>query len=346
MIARAAFLPQDGRVFVVAEAGVNHNGSPAIARSLVAAAAEVGADAVKFQTFRADRLVTRTAPKADYQTRRTSAEESQHAMLARLELDEAAHHALLADARSRNILFLSSPFDEDSADLLERLGVELYKIPSGEITNLPYLSHIARKGRPMIVSTGMCVLGEIEQALGTIRAAGDPPVVLLHCVTEYPAPYAEVNLRAIETLRQAFGVPVGYSDHTPGVEIAIAAVAVGACLIEKHFTLDRTMQGPDHGASLDLEQFRDMVSAIRRVTLAMGDGVKRPAPCEIRNRDVARKSLVVTRRVAKGERIDAAAVAVKRPGTGIPPADLEKVLGRRAAADLEPDQVLTWQALD
>lgn len=346
MKVRASFLPPDGGVFVIAEAGVNHNGSLAIARSLVAAAADVGAHAVKFQTFRADRLVTRTAPKAAYQTRQTSAEESQHAMLARLELDEAAHHALLNDARSRGLLFLSSPFDERSADLLERVGVASYKIPSGEITNLPYLAHIARKGRPMIVSTGMSKLGEIEQALDTIREAGDPPVVLLHCVTEYPAPYDEVNLRAMETLRQAFGVPVGYSDHTPGAEVSIAAVAMGACLIEKHFTLDRTMQGPDHRASLDVEQFRDLVLAIRHVTAALGDGVKRPAPCEIRNRDVARKSLVVTRRVAKGERIDAAALAVKRPGTGIPPADLEKVLGRRAAVDLEPDQVLTWQSLD
>jgi N-acetylneuraminate synthase/N,N'-diacetyllegionaminate synthase len=336
----------NGRVFVIAEAGVNHNGSLDTAKRLVECAAQIGADAVKFQTFRADRLVTRAAGKAEYQARATNPDESQHAMLRRLELDEEAHIALQRHARSHGVTFLSSPFDEDSADLLERLGLECFKIPSGELTNLPLLSHIGRKGRPMIVSTGMATLGEVEQALATIRASGDPPVILLHCVTEYPAPCAEINLRAMETLRRAFGLPVGYSDHTPGFEVPIAAVALGAPVIEKHFTLDRSMPGPDHAASLDVEQFGGLVAAIRNVSAALGDGVKRPAPCEIRNRDVARRSIVAARPIAKGERLDAASLAVKRPGTGIPPADLQKIIGRRAAVALEPDQVLTWQAID
>jgi N,N'-diacetyllegionaminate synthase len=334
-----------GPVFVIAEAGVNHNGSMDLALALVDRAADIGADAVKFQTFQADRLVTRTAGKADYQNRTTSPAESQHAMLRRLELDEGAQRALLERAGQRGIQFLSSPFDEDSADLLERLCIPIFKIPSGEITNLPYLAHIARKGRPMILSTGMCTLGEVEQALDTVRAAGDPPVTLLHCVTEYPAPFAEINLRAMETLRQAFGRPVGYSDHTLGVEVPVAAVALGACVIEKHFTLDREMPGPDHKASLDVDQFRDLVAAIRHVSAALGDGIKRPAPCELGNRDVARKSLVLTRAIRKGEALDRSALAVKRPGTGIPPAELLRVVGRRAARDLEPDEVLTWQSL-
>jgi N-acetylneuraminate synthase len=340
------FLDGGDGVFVIAEAGVNHNGSLEIARRLVQQGAGIGADAVKFQTFRADRLVTPTAGKAGYQTETTNPNESQHAMLRRLELDEDAHRALLRECRSSRVRFLSSPFDEDSADLLEQLGVELFKIPSGELTNLPYLAHIARKGRPMILSTGMATLGEVEAALETIRAAGDPPVVLLHCVTEYPAPYAEINLRAIGTLRRAFGRPVGYSDHTPGIEVPVAAVAMGACVIEKHFTLDCAMEGPDHRASLDVAQFARMVAAIRNVSAALGDGIKRPTTSELRNRDVARKSLVTTRSLAKGERLDASAIAIRRPGTGIAPADLDKVIGRRLAVALESDQVLTWPVID
>lgn len=345
MSTNAPWLRDDGRVFVIAEAGVNHNGSPELALALVDRAAEIGADAVKFQSFSADRLVTRSAGKADYQNRTTSPTESQHAMLRRLELDEAAQRSLLARARERGIRFLSSPFDEESADLLERLDLPVFKIPSGELTNLPYLEHLARKARPLILSTGMATLGEVEQALDTIRAAGDPPTALLHCVTEYPAPYGEINLRAMATLHQAFGRPVGYSDHTPGMEVAVAAVAMGACIIEKHFTLDRNLPGPDHKASLDVDQFRDLVSAIRHVSTALGDGVKRPAPCELANRDVARKSLVAARPIRKGEVLDRQALAIKRPGTGIAPAELPRVLGRRAARDLATDEVLTWQAL-
>lgn len=341
----APWLRKDGHVFVIAEAGVNHNGSPELALALVDQAADIGADAVKFQSFSADRLVTRTAGKADYQNRTTSPTESQHAMLRRLELDEATQRSLLARARQRGIQFLSSPFDEESADLLERLDLPVFKIPSGELTNLPYLEHLARKGRPMILSTGMATLGEVEQALESIRAGGDPPTALLHCVTEYPAPYGEINLQAMTTLHRAFGRPVGYSDHTPGLEVSVAAVALGACIIEKHFTLDRNMAGPDHKASLDIAQFRSLVTAIRNVSIALGDGVKRPAPCELANRDVARKSLVAARPIRKGEVLDRASLAVKRPGTGIAPADLPRVLGRRAARDLAADEVLTWQVL-
>jgi len=341
----APWLRQDGHVFVIAEAGVNHNGSPDLALALVDRAADIGADAVKFQSFSADRLVTRAAGKADYQNRTTSPAESQHAMLRRLELDEATQRLLLARARQRGIQFLSSPFDEESADLLERLDLPVFKIPSGELTNLPYLEHLARKGRPMILSTGMATLGEVEQALDTIRAAGEPPVALLHCVTEYPAPYDQINLQAMTTLQRAFSRPVGYSDHTPGSEIAVAAVALGACIIEKHFTLDRNMPGPDHQASLDVDQFRELIQAIRHVSASLGDGVKRPAACELANRDVARKSLVAARPIRQGELLERSALAIKRPGTGIPPGELPRVLGRRAARDLAADEVLTWQAL-
>jgi N,N'-diacetyllegionaminate synthase len=332
-------------VFVVAEAGVNHNGDMALARRLVDAAADMGADAVKFQTFSTDALVSRAAPKAGYQVETTGAAESQRDMLAGLELSLDAHGELQQRSAKRGIIFFSAPFDPKSADLLEALGVPLFKIPSGEITNLPLLRHVAAKGRPVILSTGMSTLAEVEVAVAAIRAAGDPPLAILHCVSAYPAPAGETNLRAMDTLRERFGVPVGLSDHTLGIEVALAAVARGASIVEKHLTLDKTLPGPDHRASLDPGEFTALVRAIRSVESALGDGEKRPMASETDTRRVARKSLVAARAIRAGERLTAELVAIKRPGTGIPPADLERALGRVVKRALAADQVIGWEDL-
>lgn len=332
--------------FIIAEAGVNHNGDPALARRLVVEAAAAGADAVKFQTFRAADLVTRDAPKAAYQLETTGGDGGQREMLARLELAPAAHVTLRDESASRGIVFFSSPFDEVSADVLEALGVAVFKIPSGEITNLGLLRHVARKGRPMILSTGMSTLEEIAAAVGAIRGAGDPPLALLQCVSAYPAPAEETNLRVMDTLRDRFGCPVGLSDHTTGIEIAIAAVARGAAIVEKHFTVDKALPGPDHRASLDPAEFVALVRSVRRVEAALGDGDKRPMPSETDTRRVARKSLVAARPIGRGEQITRDMVAVKRPGTGISPADLERALGRTASRALAADEVIDWGALE
>lgn len=326
--------------FVIAEAGVNHNGDLALAKRLIDAAHAAGADAVKFQTFKAERLVTAAASKAAYQARTGSAAESQLAMLQRLELSPGMHVELQAHCQATGILFLSTPFEEVSADLLDQLGLPLFKIPSGEITNLPFLAYLARKGRPLILSTGMSTLGEVEAAVTTIAAAGQPPLALLHCVTQYPAPVAEINLRAMATLAAAFGLPVGYSDHTTGTHISLAAVALGACIIEKHFTLDRTLPGPDHAASLEPVELHALASAIRDVEAALGDGRKRPMPCEAECARVARKSLVAAHDLQAGARLSASDMAIKRPGTGLAPALGAHLLGLTLACDLPADTVL------
>jgi N-acetylneuraminate synthase len=326
--------------FIIAEAGVNHNGDLALARRLVEAAMDAGANAVKFQTFSADRLVTAAAPQAEYQKRNTGIEESQYAMLKRLELSEAAHRDLLRHCQARGILFLSSPFDEASADFLEALGVAAFKVPSGEITNTPFLAHLARKGKPLIVSTGMSTLDEVRQAVETIRQAGDPPLALLHCVSNYPAAPADINLRAMATLRQAFAVPVGYSDHADGIEIALAAATLGACIIEKHFTLDRTLPGPDHKASLEPGELAALVRSIRQIETALGDGSKHPAASETDTAAVARKSLVAVCDLAVGTVLERSHLAIRRPGTGLPPSRLEAVVGRRLRRALPAGAVL------
>jgi N-acetylneuraminate synthase len=337
-------------VFVIAEAGVNHNGDRRLAERLVDAAKAAGADAVKFQTFKAENIASRGATLAAYQ-KAAAKGASQLEMLKRLELSEADHRALLARCRRAGIQFLSTPFDVESADLLARLGLKVFKLPSGELTNKGLLEHVARLRRPVILSTGMSTLAEVRAAVGWIRRAGGArragraPLTLLHCVTEYPAPAAEVNLRAMDTLKKAFGLPVGYSDHTMGIEVAVAAVARGAEVIEKHFTLDRTLPGPDHKASLEPAEFKALVAAVRTVSAALGDGVKRPAPCERKNMAVARKSLVAARDLPRGARLAAADVLVKRPGTGIPPAGLSKALGRTLARAVRADEVLTWKHL-
>ncbi|TDA95517.1 N-acetylneuraminate synthase [Halomonas marinisediminis] len=328
--------------FIIAEAGVNHNGDLQMALDLVDAAKESGADAVKFQSFKADRLVTRQAHKATYQKQSVPGEDTQYSMLKALEMSEADFRCIHAHCEMRGIEFLASPFDEESAAFLNALAMRTYKIPSGEITNLPLLKHIAAYGKPVILSTGMCHLAEVEGALTTLDAAGAGAVSLLHCVTQYPAPHDEINLSAMTTLARAFGREVGYSDHTAGIEIPVAAVAMGARIIEKHFTLDTALPGPDHAASLPPAEFRRMVQAIRHVEQAIGDGIKRPAPCEIANIGSVRKSIVAACTIAEGEVITTRHLTLKRPGTGVSPMLLDVVVGRRALRTIEVDQLIEW----
>ena len=330
------------KTLIIAEAGVNHNGDMAMARSLIDAAADAGADLVKFQTFRADSLVTEKAEKAEYQMVTTGANESQYEMIRRLELTAAIHDELIAYCGRRGIEFFSTAFDVDSLDYLMTLGMERIKVPSGEITNLPYLRRVGSFGKQVILSTGMSNLGEIEGALDVLEQAGTPrnKITVLHCNTEYPVPIDEVNLRAMRSIEQAFGVAVGFSDHTEGIGIAIAAVALGATVIEKHFTLDRTLPGPDHRASIEPDELVRMVRSIRNVERAKGDGIKRPSASEERNRPVARKSLVAARAISKGEVFSEANLTAKRPGTGISPMRLDELVGRPARRDFVPDELI------
>lgn len=327
---------------IIAEAGVNHNGDLQLAHRLIDVAAAAGADRVKFQTFSADRLVTNRAAKAPYQVRATGDHESQHAMLRRLELSRESHVELIDHCRMRGIEFFSTGFDAASVDVLVELGATSFKIPSGEITNLPYLRHVGRHGKPVILSTGMATLGEIEAALTLLEQSGTrrDQITVLHCTTEYPAPMAEVNLRAMLAIREAFGVAVGYSDHTPGIEVATAAVALGAAVIEKHFTLDRTLPGPDHKASLEPAELSAMVKAIRNIELALGDGIKRPTESEAKNKPIARKSLVAAQAIRAGEVFSEANLTVKRPGSGVSPMCWDRVLGRKAPRDFAADELI------
>ena len=327
--------------FVIAEAGVNHNGSLDLARQLVDAALEAGASAVKFQTFKAEALVSPLAPKAEYQLQTTDAAESQFDMIRRLELSPDMHRQLMAYCQERGILFMSSPFDESSADLLDNLGVAVYKIPSGEITNLPFLDHVARKGQPMIVSTGMAYLGEVETAVRTIAAAGNRDVILLHCVSNYPADPGDINLSAMGTMARAFDTPVGYSDHTPGIEVALAAVALGASVVEKHLTLDRNLSGPDHRASIEPNEFKAMVQGVRSVEAAIGHGRKEPAASESNTADVARKSLVAGVDIPADTVLTEDMITVMRPGTGFPPAMRSQVAGRRVRVAIPLGTLIT-----
>jgi N-acetylneuraminate synthase len=350
-------------VLIIAEAGVNHNGSLALAKKLVNVAAEAGADAVKFQTFKADKLVSRAASKAEYQLAHTDVLESQHEMIRKLELSETDHADLIQHCKAQNIEFLSTPFDLDSLKLLtHKFDLSLIKLSSGDITNAPLLLETARTGKPVILSTGMSTLGEIETALGILafgysepgerpslsnfakaygsaagRKALNDKVTLLHCTTEYPAPFADVNLRAMSTLERAFGLSVGYSDHTTGIAIPVAAVAAGAKVIEKHFTLDRNLPGPDHKASLEPDELRQMVCSIREVELALGSPIKQPAASELGNRPVARKSLVAARDICKGEIFTQENLAIKRPGDGVSPARYWEWLGKVAERDYQKD---------
>lgn len=330
------------RALIIAEAGVNHNGDIDMAFKLIDAAAWAGADMVKFQTFQARNLVTRDARKAEYQERQTGVEESQFDMLCRLELDDYSHRRLFAHCQDRGIGFLSTAFDTQSVDLLLELGVNWLKVPSGEITNLPYLRYIGAARKQVILSTGMADLDETRAAIKALEAAGTPrsEITVLHCTTEYPAPMRSVNLRAMLTLQDTFGVRIGYSDHTQGIEVAVAAVALGACVIEKHFTLDRGQSGPDHQASLEPAELAAMVSSIRNVEIALGDGVKRASEVEFGNRVVARKSLVALRPIRHGESYSAENVTAKRPGTGLSPMLWDDVMGRVAPRDFKVDEMI------
>jgi len=330
------------RVLIIAEAGVNHNGSLEIAKKMVDAAVEAGADAIKFQTFQAAALVSKFAPKAEYQKKSTQSNESQLEMIKKLELDLPAHQELLNYCRAQGIKFLSTPFDMPSIDLLHDLGLDIFKIPSGEIVTFPYLKKIGGLKKKVILSTGLADLGEIEDALDILIKAGTlkENITVLHCNSEYPSPLADVNLLAMVTIREAFKIKVGYSDHTLGIEVPIAAVALGATIIEKHFTLARSMAGPDHQASLEPAELKAMVNAIRNIEAALGDGIKRTSPSEAKNKLIARKSIVASRVIKKGEVFSKENISVKRPGSGISPVCWDWVIGRRASRDFQEDELI------
>ena len=338
------------KVFIIAEAGVNHNGSLEICKKLIDVSVRAGADAVKFQTFKAGKLVTTNAGKARYQIENTGTRESQIEMLRKLELSPNVHKGLFAYCRQRNISFLSTPFDEESADMLDDLGMEIFKIPSGEITNKPLIQHIASKKKPIILSTGMSYLGEVENAISWIDEIWNtmdrkPQLSVLHCVSSYPARIEDVNLRVINTIKMAFGLCVGYSDHTMGTEITMAAVAMGAKVIEKHFTLDRDMEGPDHKASLEPEELEAMVTAIRNVERAMGDGIKKPTKSENDLKKTVRRSLVTAKEIKAGDTISPNDIFIKRPGTGISAEFKDKVVGMKSGSDISADSVIKWEDL-
>lgn len=333
----------DKKTFIIAEAGVNHNGSLEMAFQLIDVAVAAGADAVKFQTFKAEKVIAVNAPKAGYQKDTTGADESQLEMIKKLELDETAHRRLFQYCQHKGIQFMSSPFDLESIDLLSRLGLETFKIPSGEITNLPYLRKIAALKKRLILSTGMASLGEIKDALDVLAESGTPlgDITVLHCNTDYPTPFEDVNLRAMQTIRNAFpGITVGYSDHTIGIEVPIAAVAVGASVIEKHFTLDRNLPGPDHRASLEPPELSAMISDIRNIEKTLGTGIKKPSLSELKNKPVARKSIVAALPIKKGETFTDRNITVKRPGTGITPMRWDEMIGRKAGRDYKADEMI------
>ena len=329
-------------VFIIAEAGVNHNGSIELAKKMIDVASSSGADAIKFQTFQAGKLVSKKAEKADYQKQVTDELESQFDMIKRLELDLDAHEELKSYCKVKNIMFLSTPFDHDSINLLDSLGMEIFKVASGEITNLPYLRHIGGIGKKVILSTGMADIGEIEDALDVILHAGTQKenITILHANTMYPTPMEDVNLKAMVTIGNTFDMAYGYSDHTLGIEVDIAAVAMGASCIEKHFTLDRTMDGPDHGASLEPNELVNMIKAIRNIELALGNGIKKPSRSEISNMQVARKSIVAKSNVRKGEVLTEHNITIKRPGNGISPMRWDEVVGTFASKDYKEDELI------
>lgn len=329
--------------FIIAEAGVNHNGRLDMALELIDVAVESGADAVKFQTFQAEQLVIADAPKADYQIKSTSVNESQYEMLQSLELSPEIHQELIDYCMHKDILFMSSPFDNESADLLSKLDVAAYKIPSGEITNLNLMNHVARKGMPMIISTGMASLNEVEEALNTVRACGNEEILLLHCISNYPTDPVDANLLAIQTMIQEFSVPIGYSDHTMGSAVSLAAVALGACVIEKHFTVDRTQLGPDHHISLEPGELAELVRGIRMVEAALGHGRKEPALAEEKVAVVARKSLVAAKEISSGSVVTEDMISFRRPGTGLPPSMYNNLVGRIVCQDVKIGTLLTLE---
>lgn len=331
------------RVLIIAEAGVNHNGDITLAKKLIDAAADAGVDYVKFQTFNSKKLVSKSAQKADYQKQNTKDEvESQLKMLQKLELSKNDHLLLIDYCKVKNIKFLSTAFDLDSIDFLEELKIDLWKVPSGEITNLPYLRKLGGLGKPVIISTGMAEMSEIEDAINVVTSSGTDikDITVLHCNTEYPTPMQDVNLTAMNTIKDVFNVPIGYSDHTLGIEVPIAAVALGATVIEKHFTLDNSMDGPDHKASLEPRELKKMVTAIRNIEQALGNGIKGPSASEVKNKPIARKSIVANVDISKGEVFNENNITVKRPGTGISPMKWDEVIGTTATKNYKADELL------
>lgn len=328
---------------IIAEAGVNHNGSLDVAKKLIDAAASAGADFVKFQTFKADTLASVSARKAEYQLAKTTVAESQLSMLRKLEISHEMHNQLINHCGQAGIKFFSTGFDLASLDYLNGLGISIFKVPSGELTNLPYLRKVASLAKPVILSTGMATLGEIESAIAILEAGvARKDITVLHCNTEYPTPMRDVNLLAMLAIRDALQVSVGYSDHTLGIEVPIAAVALGATMIEKHFTLDRSLPGPDHAASLEPSELGQMVDAIRNIEVALGDGIKRPSSSESKNKTIARKSLVANSPIKAGERFSECNVTAKRPGTGISPMRWDEIIGRVSTRDYQPDELIEW----
>ena len=333
---------QLGKTFIIAEAGVNHNGSLELAKQLIDIAVEAGVDAVKFQTFKAEKVISKFAKKAEYQIQTTGKQESQLDMVKKLELDVDSHRILMKYCMEKNIMFLSTPFDHDSIELLTDLGLEIFKIPSGEITNLPYLRHIGKLNKKVILSTGMSDMGEIEDALDILTQSGTKKenIIVLHANTEYPTPMEDVNLKAMVTIGKTFDIPYGYSDHTLGIEVDIAAVAMGACCIEKHFTLDKTMEGPDHKASLEPDELKAMVKAIRNLELAFGTGIKKPSNSESKNKEIARKSIVAKIDIKKGDILTEENLTIKRPGNGINPMRWDEIVGTIATKDYNEDELI------
>ena len=328
------------KVFVIAEAGVNHNGSIEVAKELVDVAARAGADAVKFQTFKAENLVCKNAEKANYQMETTDTSESQFEMLKKLELTFDMHQQLITYCKQKNIMFLSTPFDIDSLYFLVDLGVEIIKIPSGEITNYPLLREVGKTGKEVIISSGMSTLDEVREALDILKEFGSKRITVLHCNTEYPTPYEDVNLNAMVTMREKLNINVGYSDHTSGIEIPIAATALGASVIEKHFTLDKSMEGPDHKASLEPMELEKMIASIRIVEKAMGNGVKEPSDSESKNINIVRKSIVAKHNIPSGNVFTEENLTTKRPGTGISPMRWSEVIGKVASRDIMEDELI------
>lgn len=330
-------------VYVIAEAGVNHNGSVKNAFKMIDCAKECGCDCIKFQTFKADALVTSNAPKADYQMRNTNGSNTQFEMLKSLELNDREFEELKAHCDEIGIEFMSTPFDIESVDVLERIGVTRYKISSGDINNKQLLQYVAKTGKSMVVSTGMSTIEEVTKAVDWIEQVGNHQITLLHCTSNYPTSYDEVNMKAMQTLQQKFGYPIGYSDHTKGDLASIVAVAMGATVIEKHFTLDKNMEGPDHKASLNVEELKEMVDDIRAVETIMGNGVKQPMISELNTRIVARKSVILAHNIQKGEILKKEDLVLKRPGNGLAPEYLDELIGKVLVRDMKAEEMITWK---
>ena len=334
------------RVTIIAEAGVNHNGDMNIAKKLIDTAADAGADFVKFQTFKTENLVTKAAKKAEYQQKNTNeSTESQFEMLKKLELNTEQHHELISYCKTKNIQFLSTAFDLESVDLLDSLEMPLFKIPSGEITNLPYLIKIGKLNKKVIVSTGMCVMSEINEAIEVLVKSGTSKdnISVLHCTTDYPTPFEDVNLSAMLSIKEKLNINIGYSDHTIGIEVPLAAVAMGATIIEKHFTLDKHLPGPDHKASLEPEELKSMIKAIRNIEIAIGNGIKKPTESELKNRMVARKSIHIAKNLSKGHILCEDDLVMKRPGDGISPMLINDIIGKKLTENVEKDMILKWE---